>query len=138
MSREPESGAGRRCRVLLVDDNGRLRQTLRELLEDEHDVVEEAADGETGVAMAERLQPDVILMDYRMPGMNGLEATRAITGLLPETQVILLTAYDEPNLRQDGLDAGVCDYLPKGGSSRALMARIGQAFDVKRELESRR
>src|SRR5690606_29764686 len=84
-------------RILLVDDHAVLRAGLRSLLEAEVglEVVGEAATGEDGIAMAERLKPDVVVMDLSMPGIGGLEATRRIAQLGGGTRVLVLTMHGE-------------------------------------------
>ena len=82
--------------VFLVDDHELVRTGIRRILEDVRGikVVGEAQSGETAVAFCRQHHPDVILMDIKMPRMNGIQATRVITGELPKTQVIILTTYD--------------------------------------------
>ena len=82
--------------VLLVDDQALLRLGFRMILEaeDDLDVVGEAGDGRTGVSMAEALAPDVVLMDVRMPGLDGIAATAQIVARRPETRVLILTTFD--------------------------------------------
>ncbi|MCX7668788.1 MAG: response regulator transcription factor, partial [Anaerolineae bacterium] len=84
-------------RILLVDDQRLMREGLRMLLELEPDlqVVGEAADGATAVAEYARLLPDVVLMDIRMPGMDGVEATRRIRARWPDARIIIVTTFDE-------------------------------------------
>lgn len=102
-------------RVLLVDDQRLMRDGLRTLLELEDDlaVVGEAASGETGVSAYAELQPDVVLMDVRMPGMDGVEATRRIRTRWPEARVIILTTFDDDEYVFEGLRAGAQGYLLK-------------------------
>jgi DNA-binding NarL/FixJ family response regulator len=82
------------ARVVLVEDNDIFRETLELILEprDELTVVGSAANGSQAVELCARLQPDVVLVDYRMPGMNGAETTRAVLTASPQTKVICLTA----------------------------------------------
>ena len=87
-------------RVLLVDDQQLMREGLRTLLEMEKDIeiVGEAADGAEAVQAFERCSPDVVLMDIRMPKMDGVEATRRIRGKWPEARILMLTTFDEDEL----------------------------------------
>src|SRR5207245_9466626 len=107
----------RRCRmirVLLVDDQSLLRMGFRMILEAEPDieVAGEAADGATGVSMASALHPDVVLMDVRMPGMDGIAATAAITASR-SSKVLILTTYDLDQYVFAGLKAGASGFLLK-------------------------
>jgi DNA-binding NarL/FixJ family response regulator len=115
-----------RIRILLVDDQALLRVGFRMLLDAESDleVVAEAGDGAEAVVLAERLRPDVILMDVRMPGMDGIEATRRITGALPDCKVIILTTFDLDEYAFGGLRAGASGFLLKDAKPTDLMAAI--------------
>jgi CheY-like chemotaxis protein len=124
-------------RVLLVEDNEEDRRLVRELLEtDGIEVVGEAPDGRVGVTLAVELEPDVILMDLRLPGMSGLEATRQIKAVLPLTQVITLTA-SEQLLAWDAAKAGVYAYLDKNRAPAMLTEVVQQARRLKTRLENR-
>jgi DNA-binding NarL/FixJ family response regulator len=115
--------------VLLAEDDELDRRLLRELLEaDSIAVVGEAGDGFEAVQLARELEPDVVLMDIRMPGMNGLEAARLLNQSLPLAQVIILTAYDGPLPVRSAQDAGVYAYLVKGCSIGLMRDVIGQAW----------
>src|SRR5947207_12144401 len=101
----PGGGSGRGGqggpRVLIVEDEPILRDALAEMLESKHiRVAGQAGDGAEAVRLATTLQPDVVLMDLRMPGMDGIEATRQIKEVLPRTQVLVLSAYDDPGLHR--------------------------------------
>ena len=100
--------------VLIADDQALVRVGLRKILESEPEttVVGEAGDGEDAVAAARRLRPDVVLMDIRMPVLDGIEATRRIVGAQPATRVLILTTF--------GLDAYVYDALRAGASGFML------------------
>src|SRR2546430_14990081 len=112
-------------RVLVVDDHSLVRAGLRSILsgEDDIDVVGEAKDGAEAVAAAARELPDVVLMDIRMPGMDGLEATRLITAhpRLQGTKVIVLTTFDLDEYVFGALKAGASAFLLKGGEPPALI-----------------
>jgi len=112
-------------RVLLVDDQSLLRMGFRLILEAEPDleVVGEAADGATGVSMASSLHPDVVLMDVRMPGMDGIQATAAITASR-SSKVLILTTYDLDQYVFAGLKAGASGFLLKDAPPGELTSAI--------------
>ncbi len=112
-------------RVLLVDDQSLLRMGFRLILEAEPDleVVGEAADGATGVSMASSLRPDVVLMDVRMPGMDGIQATAAITASR-SSKVLILTTYDLDQYVFAGLKAGASGFLLKDAPPDELTSAI--------------
>jgi len=113
-------------RVLLVDDQSLLRMGFRMILDAEPDieVVGEAADGATGVSMTSALHPDVVLMDVRMPGMNGIEATAAITAAAPASRVLILTTFDMDEYVFAGLKAGASGFLLKDAPPAELLSAI--------------
>lgn len=111
----PSRTSRRRPRVLLVDDSLETRTALRELLEAQGiTIVGEAAEGAVGIDLAKELMPDVVLMDVRMPGLGGIEATEIITSTLPDTRVIVLTTFDDESVRRRAGAAGATEYLVKG------------------------
>ncbi|MCX5971395.1 MAG: response regulator transcription factor [Coprothermobacterota bacterium] len=115
-----------RIRVLLVDDQALFREGLRTLLEFREDleVVGEAANGEEALFMAARLRPQVVLMDLRMPVLDGVEATRRLKESHPECKVIALTTFDDDETVFDGLRAGAVGYLLKDVPSDTLVEAI--------------
>ncbi|NLG50104.1 MAG: PAS domain S-box protein [Chloroflexi bacterium] len=115
-------------RVLLVDDHQIVRQGLVHLLADETgiEVVGEAGDGKGAVALARMMQPDVVLMDVSMPGMDGVEATRRITSEMPQTKVIGLSMHEGGEMARKMREAGAVDYMPKGGDPATLVWAIRQ------------
>jgi DNA-binding NarL/FixJ family response regulator len=112
--------------VLLADDHEVVREGLRlALLRSPHiRVVGEAPDGETAVSLAERRRPDVIVMDLRMPGMDGIEATEEIMRRLPDARVLIFTAYSERALLQRGLESGARGYILKEAPHETLLRAI--------------
>lgn len=113
-------------RVLLVEDQTLMRQGLRTILELEpgFEVVGEAGDGQEAIDQALVLRPDLILMDIQMPRMNGVEATRQITALVPRTQVVILTTFDYDEYVFDGIKAGARGYLLKDMPAGELLATL--------------
>jgi DNA-binding NarL/FixJ family response regulator len=113
-------------RVLLVDDQSLLRMGFRLILEAEPDieVVGEAGDGATGVRMTSSLHPDVVLMDVRMPGTDGIAATRLITAADPAIKVLILTTFDLDEYVFAGLKAGASGFLLKDAPPAELLTAI--------------
>ena len=111
----PTPAPARKLRVLLVDDQPPFRMAARSLLEadDSYVVVGEASDGEDAVALAHTLRPELILMDVRLPGMNGIEATRRILMGDPATIVVLLSTHQVADLPPDLLQCGAAGCLRK-------------------------
>jgi DNA-binding NarL/FixJ family response regulator len=116
-------------RLLLVDDQALFREGLATLLSvwDGLEVVGEAGDGEEAIAVALETKPDVVLMDLRMPVLDGVAATRRLRELLPATRVIVLTTFDDDEHVFDGLRAGAAGYLLKDVSSQRLVEAIQAA-----------
>ncbi|MGN6721724.1 MAG: response regulator [Marmoricola sp.] len=113
-------------RVLLADDQPLLRMGFRMVLEahDGLEVVGEAADGAQAVSAVAELSPDVIVMDVRMPGLDGIEATRRIVGERPDTRVLILTTFDVDEYAVEGLKAGASGFLLKDVPPAELVAAI--------------
>lgn len=114
--------------VLIVDDQALIRTAVRDLIQHEPDltVAGEAADGAAAVAEARRLQPDVVLMDIRMPVLDGIEATRAICADddLAATKVLILTTFEEDDYIVEALRAGASGFVGKGTDPADLMRAI--------------
>lgn len=136
-----------RIRILLADDHVLVREGTRELLEREPDleVVAEADDGEQAIALAAKWQPDVVIMDAAMPGVNGIEATRRIRATCPHAAILILSAYDTEAYLFAALEAGARGYLLKSSSAQELVRAVrvvhagGSALhpDVARKLVDR-
>jgi DNA-binding NarL/FixJ family response regulator len=122
-----DSGSGHApVKVLIVDDQQLIREGLRTLLELEEGIiiVGDASQGTTAVAAAEKLHPDVILMDIRMAGMDGVEATRRIRANDPSARILVLTTFDEDELVLEAVRAGARGYLLKDVSGAELAEAI--------------
>lgn len=113
-------------RVLIADDQAMVRSGLSMILDSEADleVVGEAQNGEEAVAAVKRAKPEVVLMDVRMPVMDGLEATRRITAEYPDTKVIVLTTFDVDDYVYGSLRAGASGFLLKDAAADDLVAAI--------------
>jgi NarL family two-component system response regulator YdfI len=115
--------------LLIADDHQLVRWGIRTFLATQPDinVLDEAASGEEALELAAELQPQVVLMDLRMPGMGGVEAIRQIHQRWPEIAVVVLTTYNEDDLMIQGLQAGACGYLLKDCSLETLVQAIRAA-----------
>lgn len=115
-----------KTRVLLVDDHAILREGLRALLSyyDDIEVVGEAQDGAESLVRVRELQPDVVLMDIAMPGMNGLEATRLIRDQHPQTRVLILTQHEDPQYVLPLLEAGASGFVTKRALGNDLITAV--------------
>jgi DNA-binding NarL/FixJ family response regulator len=116
-------------RVLVAEDHAVVRSGLLQLLGgiDEFEVVGAAGGGEEAVALAAEHQPDVVLMDLEMPGMDGIEATRRIRGEHPEMNVVVLTAFSDRSRILDAIDAGAVGYLLKDAEPEELIRGLQAA-----------
>jgi DNA-binding NarL/FixJ family response regulator len=119
-------GAKNEITCLIVDDHEVVREGLRLSLSRAQNIriVGEAPDGETAVALAERRRPDVVIMDIRMPGMDGLEATKQLSQKAPEIAVLIFTAYSERSLLGRGLESGAKGYILKEAPHGTLLRAI--------------
>ncbi|NMM93150.1 response regulator [Bifidobacterium oedipodis] len=127
-----------RIRVVIADDQELVRAGFAMVIGSQHDmvVVGQAKDGMQAVALAEQLRPDVVLMDVRMPGMDGLEATRRITalgsaedGTAGQTRVIILTTFDLDEYVMAAINAGASGFLLKDTEPETLLSSIRTVFD---------
>jgi NarL family two-component system response regulator LiaR len=122
-----ETGGGvKSIRILLADDHAFVRQGTRELLEKQEDlaVVAEADNGREAVQLALRERPDVVIMDFAMPELNGIEATRQIKAVAPGIKILVLTAYDSEQYVFAFLEAGAAGYLLKDVNVDELVKAI--------------
>lgn len=124
--------------IVVADDEKVVRDELCELLGDfGFTVLGAAADGLEAVELWEALDPDVMLLDLRMPGLDGIEAARRIKKRSPLTQVVILTAYEDASLMTEALEAGVYCYLVKGCNPRLIRDVLTTASALKAGLQSR-
>lgn len=112
--------------ILIVDDSPVLRTALRTIVEshDGWEVCGEAANGREGIEKAQQLNPDLIVLDLFMPVMNGLEAARELTRLLPSVPLVMFTNFETARLKAEALSAGIRTVVSKDGSIGALISGI--------------
>lgn len=115
-------------RIIIVDDHEVVRSGIKMLLDnvEDIDVVGEGSSGEDALELAEKLQPDVIVMDVSMPGMGGIEATQLIKQKMPEIQILALTIHEGQDYFFQMLQAGASGYVPKRSASNVLIEAIYQ------------
>ena len=113
-------------KILIADDHDIVRKGIRGLLEDQEgwEVCAEAATGREAVSLALTHRPDVVAMDYSMPELNGIEATRQIRAALPDTEVLVFTMHDSEDVLQKALAAGARGYLVKSDDSTQLIDAV--------------
>ena len=125
MESETERGAQTNLprRVLIADDHALIRDGFRRMLDYEKDfeVIGEASDGREAVELCRRLEPDLVLMDVRMPEMDGLEATRAIKANQPEVSVLVITTYENADYLLGAIKAGAAGYILKDAPSERMV-----------------
>ena len=120
-------------KVLIAEDHTIVRQGLARLLSDQPglEVVGQAVNGRDAVEMAEKLNPDIIIMDIAMPKMNGIEASKKIRKLLPKTKIVILSMYSHEHYVHELLEVGVSGYLLKDSSGRDIIKAIDDALKNK-------
>lgn len=120
-------------KVLIVDDNAKFIHSVKKILSKEQniEVIGEAREGHEAILKAKEFKPDIVLMDVRMPEMGGIEATRRISQIMPETKIIFLTIYDMEEYREAATAAGADDYILKKSMSEELIPAIIEAFEPK-------
>ena len=119
--------------ILIAEDEEQLREALVEmLLDNDYDVVAEASTGSEAASLTAALDPDLVLMDYRMPGMDGVSATEIIKELNARTGVVMFTAYDETSLSLEAIRAGVSGFLVKGCEPALILRALENALEGRR------
>jgi DNA-binding NarL/FixJ family response regulator len=118
--------------IIIAEDQEALREVLVEMLAGEgFDVVGSTAEGSSAVELAQRLKPDLALLDYRLPGTDGVTATQAIKEQSPDTQVVMITAYNEASLSLEATLAGVSAFLVKGCDPSLILGALRAALPAK-------
>lgn len=120
-----------RIRVLIADDHEEILGDISELLESEFDVVGAVGDGQALISAAAIYQPDVIVTDISMPRLNGIEAARMIIKNNPDSRIILMTAYNDSSLVEQGFSAGALGYVMKLKAEDELALAIHSALEDK-------
>jgi response regulator NasT len=123
--------------VLIAEDESELLEALRDMVEGKgFRVVAATTQGAEAIEIAARSKPDLALLDYRLPGIDGVGVARAIKADSPSTQVIMFTAYDEMSLSVDATRAGVFAFLVKGCPPSLIIQALERAWEFKKELEA--
>jgi len=119
------------ARLLIADDHALVREGLRTMLSGEEgiEVVAEANDGKQALDICRELQPDLVLMDVRMPVMDGLEATRHIKAEMPHTSVMMVTMHENPDYLFEAVKAGAAGYVLKDASGERLLGAVRRTLD---------
>ena len=122
--------AAKYLRILVVDDSPAFLRTICAFFENDPkvEIVGTASSGHQALVRVGELQPDLVLMDLQMPGMNGLEATKALGRRFPAIPIVMLTAHDMPGLRQVCKDSGAYEFATKDRLSVELPAILAQVF----------
>ncbi len=122
----PHPEIRRTIRIVLVDDHAMIRETLARLFErvTDVDLVGLAGDGEEAVAISRRLRPEVVIVDWRLPGMDGFETTRRIRAECPDTKVLVLTTFPSGRAREQALEAGATGIAAKSDPAMDLVDAV--------------
>jgi DNA-binding NarL/FixJ family response regulator len=126
-------------RVLIVDDHAFIRKGVQSILRSssEWELCGEADNGTDAIRLSDTLNPQVIIMDISMPGVNGIEATRAIRRNHPETKVILLTLHENDEMVKSAFRAGARGYLLKGDAEKELMTALSEVLQERAYVSPR-
>jgi DNA-binding NarL/FixJ family response regulator len=136
-ARTPLENGREPARIIIVDDHALAREGLQDMLADEPEleVVGEAANGIEALALCSRLQPDLVLMDVRMPKVDGLEATRTVKQEYPKIIVLILTMHENPDYLLEALRAGAAGYVLKDAPREEVVTAVWQALGGESPLD---
>jgi DNA-binding NarL/FixJ family response regulator len=123
-----ESSTSSRPRVVIADDYEATRYFFKWLAEGECEIVGEVENGQEAIAAAEKLRPDVLVMDISMPGLSGLEAARLLKERTPEVKIILASQYAQPAFADEALRAGIQGYVLKEAAASELVVAIREVL----------
>ena len=120
-----------RARILIADDHALVREGLRTMLSSEEDlkVVAEAQNGQQALSLCRELEPDLVLMDVRMPQMDGLQATRQIKAEMPQVSVVMVTMHENPDYLLEAVKAGAAGYVLKDASGERLLGAVRRTLE---------
>jgi CheY-like chemotaxis protein len=105
-------------KLLIIDDNAEMRRLIRSLLEEQAEEIFECSDGSQAFAAYSRHRPDWVLMDVEMPQMDGITASRAVRSAFPAARIVIVTKYDDEEMKAEAAQAGACGYVIKEDLSR--------------------
>jgi two-component system, NarL family, response regulator LiaR len=119
------------ARILIADDHALVREGLRTMLsgEDGIEIIAEANDGQQALTICRELEPDLVLMDVRMPVMDGLEATRKIKQEMPQTSIMMVTMHENPDYLFEAVKAGAAGYVLKDASGERLLGAVRRTLE---------
>ena len=131
MTNGKDTGLPKMARILIADDHALVREGLRTMFSGEEgiDVIAEANDGQQALTLCRELEPDLILMDVRMPVMDGLEATRKIKAEMPKTSVMMVTMHENPDYLFEAVKAGAAGYVLKDASGERLLNAVRRTLE---------
>ena len=131
MRNSKDRGLPKMARILIADDHALVREGLRTMFsgEDGIEVIAEANDGQQALTLCRELKPDLVLMDVRMPVMDGLEATRKIKAEMPKTSVMMVTMHENPDYLFEAVKAGAAGYVLKDASGERLLSAVRRTLE---------
>src|SRR5215211_8493390 len=131
MRNSKDRGLPKMARILIADDHALVREGLRTMFsgEDGIEVIAEANDGQQALTLCRELKPDLVLMDVRMPVMDGLEATRKIKAEMPKTSVMMVTMHENPDYLFEAVKAGAAGYVLKDASGERILGAVRRTLE---------